>query len=334
MVKYEAPAAPSSSSAQASSEARPQPGLTAHVDGPPWSFVVALNDADNFTGGGTRFLRDNATYRPNKAGSAVLFSGKNRHEGVPISSGTRYILTGFCEYVQEHDFGLEDGDSDAGDCGEGDGSICRTACEVPHAAFMADPSYDTKYDGFAAEGGVRTGDVVRGVYMTCPPDGDRSVGGDFSGCVVGEEVCRMVDEEGGSSCSSDLQALLNRAGCSSSSGNAGADGAGKRKKQRKQHQGKRQGDGQGQWSLLVERLVRVDRRILEEGDGSADADDVEDKDKEKDKDNNGDVDDVASAVGAVSCCDPHADDRALWDVMCNVDMLLSVGEFWKFDGEV
>ena len=34
------------------------------------------------------------TYRPSDKGTAVIFSGKNQHEGVAVTNGTRYILTG------------------------------------------------------------------------------------------------------------------------------------------------------------------------------------------------------------------------------------------------
>lgn len=77
-------------------------------------------------------------HRPSKAGSAVLFSGKNLHEGVPVTSGVRYILTGFCEYAY--------------DCSD----------TTPHEAFMKD--YKKLHDGYAAQGGIRTGDVIKGIF--------------------------------------------------------------------------------------------------------------------------------------------------------------------------
>ena len=52
------------------------------MDGTPWSFVTSLNDPKiEFTGGGTRFLDSGITYRPTEIGTAVIFSGKNKHEG-------------------------------------------------------------------------------------------------------------------------------------------------------------------------------------------------------------------------------------------------------------
>ena len=59
-----------------------QTKLDAHIDGTPYSFVVALNNpSTEFTGGGTRFTSSDLTYRPSTAGTAVIFSGKNEHEG-------------------------------------------------------------------------------------------------------------------------------------------------------------------------------------------------------------------------------------------------------------
>lgn len=127
-------------------DAQNQSSLSAHVDGTPWSFVVALNDASNFTGGGTHFLNTKITCRPSKAGTAVLFSGKNLHEGVTVTTGVRYILTGFCEYT--HD--------------DSSGDHIHPNLEASHEAFMKE--YDPLCDGYAAKGGVRTGDVIKGVY--------------------------------------------------------------------------------------------------------------------------------------------------------------------------
>jgi len=129
-----------------------QKGLGAHVDGTPWSFVVALNDPSlDFEGGGTFFVNENALYRPTEAGTAVLFSGKNLHSGVAITSGVRYILTGFCNYVEK---------------------------DVSHENFLL--SYDKCYDGSAAQGthsglgqgGIHTGDILRGVWVETPTLGE------------------------------------------------------------------------------------------------------------------------------------------------------------------
>ena len=74
-----------------------QPSLGEHVDGSPWSFVVALNN--DFHGGGTQFvdLEGEPNFIPH-VGGAILFSGKNRHKGCAITKGVRYILAGFLNY--------------------------------------------------------------------------------------------------------------------------------------------------------------------------------------------------------------------------------------------
>lgn len=76
-----------------------QSGLDEHEDGTPFSFVVGLNDLSEFDGGGTRFvnLAGLRTFRESP-GDAVIFSGYNRHCGVPITRGIRYILAGFLAY--------------------------------------------------------------------------------------------------------------------------------------------------------------------------------------------------------------------------------------------
>ena len=119
-----------------------QPGglaaLEPHEDGSSFSFVLALNDEAEYTGGGpshgrhcqicgacgllwvmwvvdcdstahltaangssggTRFV--NLAERPifrPSIGKATLFSGKNRHCGEATTGGTRYILAGFLKY--------------------------------------------------------------------------------------------------------------------------------------------------------------------------------------------------------------------------------------------
>jgi len=89
-----------------------QRGLGEHEDGSPWSFVVPLNERTEFDGGGTKFVYLNhgeQLYRPTQ-GKCVFFSGKNRHCGVPITRGVRYILAGFCG--DDSDFAPPDEDVD------------------------------------------------------------------------------------------------------------------------------------------------------------------------------------------------------------------------------
>lgn len=73
--------------------------LNIHKDGSDFSFVVALNDS--YTGGGTGFYNSKkkhiATFQP-KQGDAVIFCGQTKHAGLEVTSGTRYIMTGFLYY--------------------------------------------------------------------------------------------------------------------------------------------------------------------------------------------------------------------------------------------
>lgn len=72
-----------------------QKKLEYHRDGSEFSFVVALND--QFDGGGTTFKYDQKNIQL-RVGDALLFSGQNEHKGNEITSGTRYVLTGFLNY--------------------------------------------------------------------------------------------------------------------------------------------------------------------------------------------------------------------------------------------
>jgi len=122
-----------------------QKSLGAHQDGTPWSFVIALNcPSTEFTGGGTHFVNEKTTYRPKEAGTAVIFSGKNLHSGVEVTSGTRYILTGFCNYFDT---------------------------DTSHDHFLT--NYVKEFDGSAARcsnngdgnEGIHSGDIIRGVWV-------------------------------------------------------------------------------------------------------------------------------------------------------------------------
>jgi hypothetical protein len=69
--------------------------LNFHQDGNEFSFIIGLND--QFTGGGTHVKATKTTYRL-QVGEAMLFDAQSWHAGLPITSGTRYILTGFMYY--------------------------------------------------------------------------------------------------------------------------------------------------------------------------------------------------------------------------------------------
>jgi len=72
-----------------------QSSLDSHVDGSEFSFIIALND--DYEGGGTYFTELDETIKL-KTGDCLIFSGQNRHKGVKVTTGTRYILTGFMNY--------------------------------------------------------------------------------------------------------------------------------------------------------------------------------------------------------------------------------------------
>ena len=73
--------------------------LKYHEDGSEFSFIITLND--DFTGGGTTFKHNKKLIKP-KIGDCLIFSGQNIHKGNYIKSGTRYILTGFINYIDEY----------------------------------------------------------------------------------------------------------------------------------------------------------------------------------------------------------------------------------------
>eukprot|EP00981_Chlorochromonas_danica_P007677 scaffold1863_cov166-Ochromonas_danica.AAC.2 len=107
--------------------------LALHEDKSPWTFVLALND--NFEGGGTYFASNrDKLYHP-KATGVLIFHGRQPHGAMKITSGSRYILAGFCEY------------------GSADG--------LEH--FLL--NYDPRYDGLAAENGFQTGDLIIGIEV-------------------------------------------------------------------------------------------------------------------------------------------------------------------------
>ena len=77
-----------------------QKSLNYHNDGSEFSFIIALNE--DFTGGGTHFKEKNKLIKLG-IGDCVIFCGLNKHKGVEITSGVRYILTGFV-HLKEKNF--------------------------------------------------------------------------------------------------------------------------------------------------------------------------------------------------------------------------------------
>jgi len=77
-----------------------QRDLQAHRDASSISYVLALNDHTSYEGGGTAFARGpSESLKPHKlmSGEAIVFCGKRLHEGRAVTSGTRYIVTGFLD---------------------------------------------------------------------------------------------------------------------------------------------------------------------------------------------------------------------------------------------
>ena len=70
-----------------------QKELRAHTDGSDISFIIGLNE--NFTGGGTYFTKTEDLVKLSTGDCLVFYGGENEHRGNKITSGTRYILTGF-----------------------------------------------------------------------------------------------------------------------------------------------------------------------------------------------------------------------------------------------
>lgn len=262
-----------------------QSGLKPHIDGTPWSFVVTLNDAKEYSGGGTKFISSGATFRPSKPGTAVLFSGKNLHEGLEVTSGVRYILTGFCEYVDE----------------------CDEDCPTPHSVFLR--GYDPVYDGRAAAGGVRTGDIIRGIYNIGGGGSGNSSSGD--GCGGGGSGCRNVDSHRGELVMLDDDNTISKV-MNDIKANAIA----------KNSKGGKDTRSPKQWTFLLERLLSTDYEDCLE---------AEDKEEES-------VGGEEEGVGIATCSKELTsaemdlkDDREILDLIHNVDQFLTVGVYFKFD---
>ena len=79
-----------------------QAELETHVDGNLISFNILLNS--EFEGGGTiiKFNNENEKLYSIGKGDILLHCGKIRHSGNKITSGKRYILVGFINYLLYH----------------------------------------------------------------------------------------------------------------------------------------------------------------------------------------------------------------------------------------
>ena len=76
-----------------------QKDLRPHHDSSSYTINIALNNSDEYSGGGTHFLNPDYKVIGLEAGKMLVHPGRctHYHEGLPISSGERYILIGFIE---------------------------------------------------------------------------------------------------------------------------------------------------------------------------------------------------------------------------------------------
>jgi hypothetical protein len=74
-----------------------QKALKPHHDASAYSINVALNsEGEDYEGGGTRFIKQDVVVR-SKVGHAIVHPGRmtHYHEGLPVTSGKRYIFVSF-----------------------------------------------------------------------------------------------------------------------------------------------------------------------------------------------------------------------------------------------
>jgi PKHD-type hydroxylase len=60
------------------------------------SVVALLSSPDDYEGGGLELNRKNTNVMPNGQGSVYVFPSILEHRVVPVTSGVRYSLTGWC----------------------------------------------------------------------------------------------------------------------------------------------------------------------------------------------------------------------------------------------
>ena len=70
-------------------------GVDEYTDRSLFSFVIPLNN--DFEGGGTMIVNENKIIKPD-VGNIFLFCGQNKHSGVDVVKGTRYVLVGFINH--------------------------------------------------------------------------------------------------------------------------------------------------------------------------------------------------------------------------------------------
>ena len=76
-----------------------QKDLKPHHDASSYTINLALNDHNDYSGGGTHFIVSDYKKKGAPVGTMLIHPGRctHYHEGLPITSGERYILVGFIE---------------------------------------------------------------------------------------------------------------------------------------------------------------------------------------------------------------------------------------------
>lgn len=109
--------------------------LPFHTDESLYSLTIALNDRDEYSGGGTYFadLRSSISV---PAGHVVAFEGSLFHSGAPVIKGTRYIIAAFLYIESENE--KSQAPTDTTTCKPGDGD-CKRQRTAMRSLFAAAP---------------------------------------------------------------------------------------------------------------------------------------------------------------------------------------------------
>lgn len=75
--------------------------LRTHKDNSDVSFILLISNPSDFEGGGTYFHAiDKAIYL--EQGEALIFNGQLVHEAIPITTGKRFVISGFITFTDEY----------------------------------------------------------------------------------------------------------------------------------------------------------------------------------------------------------------------------------------
>jgi predicted 2-oxoglutarate/Fe(II)-dependent dioxygenase YbiX len=75
--------------------------LRTHKDNSDVSFILLISKPSDFEGGGTFFHAINKTMHLEQ-GEALIFNGQLVHEAVPITTGKRFVISGFVTFTDEY----------------------------------------------------------------------------------------------------------------------------------------------------------------------------------------------------------------------------------------